>query len=106
MLALYVNDILWFSNSAETLKKEKKALAKRLKVDDMGEVSYVLGMLVKQNSDARTLTIYQPKYFKGVLKTFRRETCKPVMTPLEPGRKFESLPEDEIPVMSKAIRWL
>ena len=53
MLALYVNDILWFSNSAETLKKEKKALAKRLKVDDMGEVSYVLGMLVKRNSDAK-----------------------------------------------------
>ena len=98
ILALYVDDILWFSNNAEMLKKEKEALAKRFKVDDMGEVSYVLGMSVKRNREARRLTINQPKYLEGILKRFGMETCKPVTTPLEPGRKFESLPENETPV--------
>ena len=36
ILDLYVDDILWFSNSTEMLKKEKEAIAKRFKVADMG----------------------------------------------------------------------
>ncbi len=68
ILALYVDDILWFSNNTGMLKKEKEALAKRFKVDDMGEVSYVLGMSVKRNRETRTLMINQPKYLEGVLK--------------------------------------
>ena len=51
------------------LKKEKEALAKRFKVDDMGEVTYVLGMSVKRNYKTRTLTINQPKYLEGVPKS-------------------------------------
>ena len=104
ILALYVDDILWFSNNAEMLKKEKAALAKRFKVDDMGEVSYVLGMSVKRDRDTRTLTISQPKYLEGVLKRFRMETCKPVSTPMEPGRKFQSLQENETPVDVQAYQ--
>ena len=98
VLALHIDDILWFSNSPEMLKKEKETLAKRFKVDDMGEVSYVLGMSVKRNRDERKLAINQSKYLEGVLKRFGMETCKPVSTPLEPGRRFESLPENETPV--------
>jgi hypothetical protein len=47
-------------------------------------------MSVKRNREARTLTINQPsKYLEGVLKRFGMQECKPVSTPLEPGRKFE-----------------
>ena len=104
ILALYVDDILWFSNSPEMLKREKESLAKRFKVDDMGEVSYVLGMSVKRNRDERTLTTNQSKYLEGVLKKFGVETCKPVSTPLEPGRRFESLPENETPVKDQSYQ--
>ncbi|CAB4037181.1 Hypothetical predicted protein [Paramuricea clavata] len=96
--SLYVDDILCFSNNIEMLKKEKEALAKRFQVEDMGEVSYVLGMSVKRNREARTLTINQPKYLEGVLKRFGMQECKPVSTPLEPGRKFESLSENDTPI--------
>ncbi len=64
----------------------------------MGEVSYVLGMSVKRNRETRTLTINQPKYLEGVLKRFGMQECKPVSTPLEPGKRFESLTENETPV--------
>ena len=43
-----------------------------------------------------TLTISQPNYLDKVLKKFGMENCKPVSTPLEPGRKFQQLaPSDE-----------
>ena len=41
VLAFYVDDILWFSNSPEMLKKEKESLAKRFKAEDMRDVSYM-----------------------------------------------------------------
>ena len=104
IIALYVDDILWFSNNTEMLKTEKLALAKRFKVEDFGELHYVLGMLVKRNRELRTLSITQTKYLEGVLKRFDMHNCKPVSTPLEQGRKFEPLSEDEEPVDVQAYQ--
>ena len=98
ILALYVDDMLWFSNNVEMLEREKAGIAERFKVDDMGEVNYVLGMAVKRNHESKTLSINQTTYLKGVLKKFGMENCKPVSTPMEVGMKFESLPEDETAV--------
>ena len=86
------------------LKKEKLALAKRFKVEDLGELHYVLGMSVKRNRRSRTLSISQTKYLEGVLKRLNMENCKPVSTPLEQGRKFEPLSEDEEPVDVQAYQ--
>ena len=104
IIALYVDDIILCSNNTNMLKKEKLALAKRFKVEDLGELHYVLGMSVKRNRRSRTLSISQTKYLGGVLKRFNMENCKPVPTPLEQGRKFEPLSEDEEPVDVQAYQ--
>ena len=52
-------------------------------------------MLVKHDRKLRTLTISQPKYLEGILKRFNMELCKPVSTPMEQGRQFHELPENE-----------
>ncbi len=46
------------------LKEEKLALAKRFKMEDLGELHYVLGMSVKCNRRLRTLSIGQTKYLE------------------------------------------
>ena len=104
IIALYVDDIILCSNNMNMLKKEKLALAKRFKVEDLGELHYVLGMSVKRNHRSRTLSISQTKYLEGVLKRFSMENCKPVSTPLEQGRKFEPFSEDEEPVDVQAYQ--
>ena len=104
IIALYVDDILLFSNNSEMLKREKLALAKRFDVEDLGELHYVLGMCVKRNRGLRTLSISQTKYLEGILKKFNVDKCKPVSTPLEAGRKFESLSEDDKPVDAKLFQ--
>ena len=89
IIALYVDNIILCSNNTDMFKKEKLALAKRFKVEDLGELHYVLGMSMKRNRTLRTLSISQTKYHEGVLKRFNMKNCKPVSTPLEQGRKFE-----------------
>lgn len=95
ILSIHVDDILLFSNNVDMLNEEKLSLGTRFKIEDLGEVNYVLGMLVKRDRKSRTLTISQPKYLEGILKRFNMEHCKPVSTPMEQGRQFHELPENE-----------
>jgi hypothetical protein len=66
IIAFYVDDILFFSNNTQMLKEEKLALANRFKVEDLGELHYILGMAIKQNHRLQTLSIIQAKYLEGV----------------------------------------
>ena len=95
ILSIHVDDILLFSNSTKMLKVEKKAIASKFKVEDLNEVKHVLGMLIKRDRKRGKLTISQSKYLEGILKRFNMEHCKPVSTPLEPGKHFQNLPEEE-----------
>ena len=98
ILALYVDDILLISNQPGLLKNEKQLLADRFDIVDQGEVHYILGMCIKRNREKRLLSISQPKYLEQILKRFQMDKCKAVSTPLEPGKRFEKLSENETAV--------
>ena len=98
ILAVWVDDILMFSNNIDMLTDEKVSLGSGFKVEDLGEMHYILGMYVKCNRKSRTLSLSQPKYLEGILKRFNMDKCKPVSTPLEQGRKFQHLLENEKPI--------
>ena len=53
---------------------------------------------MKRDCKSRTLSLSQPKYSEGILKRFDMDKCKPVSTPLEKGRKFQHLSENEKPI--------
>ena len=96
ILGVYVDDIIPVSNNPALLKAEKAALCERFEMIDQGEIHYLLGMSIKLDRESRTLMISQPNYVEKVLRKFGMENCKPVSTPLEPGRKFQKLsPSDE-----------
>ena len=55
-------------------------------------------MLIKRDRERGKLTINQPNQVLGRnLKRFDMEQCKPVSTPLKPGKRFHELPDDENP---------
>ena len=85
---IHVDDIIWFSNSTKMLEEEKLALAKRSKVEDLGELHYVLGMSVTRDRRSGTLSLTQTKYLEGVLKRLIRKTAS--QYPLHPNKE-ESL---------------
>ena len=97
ILGVYVDDIIPVSNSPALLKAEKAALCERFEMTDLGEIHHLLGMSIKRDRESRTLTISQPNYLDKVLKKFGMENCKPVSTPLEPGRKFQQLSSTDEP---------
>ena len=104
MIAIYVDDMLFFSNNTDMLEKENNAIAKEFQVEDLGEVSHILGMLIKRDRNSRTLTISQSKYLEGVLKRFNMTECKSVSTPIEPGNSSTSYPRMKLQQTSRNIR--
>ena len=62
MIAIYVDDMLFFSNNTETLEKEKREIAKEFRVEDLGELHYVVGMSIVGDREKRTMSITQKKY--------------------------------------------
>ena len=97
ILGVYVDDIIPVSNDPAMLKAEKAALCERFEMIDQGEIHYLLGLSIKRDRESRTLTISQPNYTEKVLRKFGMENCKPVSTPLEPGRKFQQLSSSDEP---------
>ena len=95
IIAVYVDDTILASNNMDALNEEKRRLSRKFEMDDRGEVHYVLGMSVKRNRNLKILTIDQRVYLENVLKRFGMQSCKPIATPLEPGKKFEALGDDD-----------
>ncbi len=62
---------------------------------DQGELCYCLGMSIKRDIEAKVLTINQNAYLESILKWFGISDCKPFSTPMEAGKKFEKLADEE-----------
>ena len=109
-LGVCVDDLIPVSNDIDMLNSEKEALCQRFKMDERGEAHYLLGMLIKRDRRTKTLSISQHSYTEKVLKRFGMESCKPIATPLEPGKKFDELSSDDesfdIQIHQQAIRCL
>ncbi|EGD78534.1 hypothetical protein PTSG_12851 [Salpingoeca rosetta] len=98
-VAVYVDDLLIFADSDSDMAAFKKAISKRFKMKDLGSPDICLGIKVRHDRKARTVTMSQEHYLRSVLETFGMADCKPVGTPLctgyvdKPADKEEPLPD-------------
>ena len=100
-LALYVDDIFLTGKDLAKIEETKKTLGVDMKVKDMGEAQYLLGIELRRRQlgmqDGDILMV-QEKYVHEILKQFDMVGCKVASTPLEPGVKLSSVdsPQDDL----------
>ena len=97
ILAVYVDDLIHVSNDLIMLNNEKLKLKQKFEMVNNGDISYLLGLVIKRDRPNKMLSISQPKYLENMLKRFRMDTSKSIATPLEVGNKFTKLSENEKP---------
>ena len=99
VLALYVDDILSFSNDQRLAEFVKSKLAARFQIHDLGELSSFLGMKVQRDRKAGKLFVDQSSYAAKVLQSFGMDQCNPVATPMSPDflRTAGSIPKTNAP---------
>ena len=87
LVQIYVDDII-FGSTKDTLCHEfSKQMEKEFEMSMMGEMSFFLGLQVKQED--KGIFISQTKYAKELIKKFGLEDSKPISTPMSSTLKLD-----------------
>ncbi|GJW59219.1 putative ribonuclease H-like domain-containing protein [Tanacetum coccineum] len=90
LVQVYVDDIIFGSTKSSMVKDFEELMQKEFKMSSMGELTFFLGLQVKQTSAGIFLS--QDKYVKDILNKFDFRTIKPASTLIE---AHKSLGKDE-----------
>ncbi|GJZ65602.1 retrovirus-related pol polyprotein from transposon TNT 1-94 [Tanacetum coccineum] len=90
LVQVYVDDIIFGSTKSSMVKDFEDLMQKEFKMSSMGELTFFLGLQVKQTTAGIFLS--QDKYVKDILNKFDFRTIKPASTPIE---AHKSLGKDE-----------
>ncbi|GKA21551.1 putative ribonuclease H-like domain-containing protein [Tanacetum coccineum] len=83
---VYVDDIIFGSNHAFRCEGFEELMQKEFKMSSMGELTFFLGLQVKQSNGGIFLS--QDKYVKDILNKFDFRTIKPASTPIEAHKLY------------------
>lgn len=83
--ALFVDDIIIFTNSIDFFKILKDNLAKICTIKDLGPIQRCLGINVTRNRQQGYIALDQRDYIQSILKNFGMHECRPTSTPMDPN---------------------
>lgn len=89
-VVLYVDDMMIFSNNVEREKEIKAELASSLKIKDLGEARFCLGIEITRQDGQ--ISLCQSAYIHEILRRFNMSDCNPVKTPMAAGTKLTKNP--------------
>ncbi|KAJ9565815.1 hypothetical protein OSB04_001781 [Centaurea solstitialis] len=90
---IYVDDIIFGSTNEEMCKAFEELMHKKFKMSSMGDLTFFLGLQVKQKSDG--IFINQSKYVASMLQKFGMSDAKPASTPMETHKHLTADVEGE-----------
>ena len=82
IMPVYVDDGMMASTSKSLLDWCVVELSKRVKMRDLGESSFLLGMLIERDRSVRMLALSQRQYILDMLTRYRMDQCDSVKTPM------------------------
>src|SRR5437667_6118410 len=88
LVQIYVDDIIFGSTNEKLCQKFSKLMQSKFEMSIMGELSYFLGLQIKQAPDG--IFIHQGKYAKDLLKKFDMEDSKIAKTPMSTATNIDT----------------
>jgi hypothetical protein len=86
LIEVYVDDIIFGSDDDRLSQKLAKDMQNEFEMSLLGELSFFLGLQICQRNQG--IFISQTKYIREMLKRFRMEDCKLVITPMQTSCKL------------------
>jgi hypothetical protein len=80
LIEFFVDDIIFGSDDDRLSQKFAKDMQNEFEMSLLGEIFFFLGLQIHQRNQG--IFISQTKYIREMLKRFRMEDCKPVITPI------------------------
>ena len=85
-IAVYVDDISLFGSSGQLMDAVIALLKSEFKVNDMGELHWLLGIQI--DFTATGICLSQTTFIDKILDRFSMRDCNPVITPLDPNQRL------------------
>ncbi|KAI3769617.1 hypothetical protein L6452_00726 [Arctium lappa] len=86
LVQIYVDDIIFGSTKDQMCRDFEELMHKSFKMSSMGELTFFLGLQVKQQSDG--IFISQSKYVQDILEKYGLKDSKPASTPMETHKQI------------------
>nr|GEV25762.1 copia protein [Tanacetum cinerariifolium] len=93
LVHIYVDDIIFGATNKDLCKSFKKLMKDKFQMSSMGELTFFLGLQVKQKKDR--IFISQDKYVVEILRKFGLTEGKSASTPLETEKPLLKDPDGE-----------
>nr|GFC20689.1 copia protein [Tanacetum cinerariifolium] len=90
---IYVDDIIFGSTNMDLCKAFKKLMKDKFQTSSMGELTFFLGLQVKQKKDE--IFISQDRYIAEILRKFGLTDGKSASTPIDTKKPLLKDPDDE-----------
>lgn len=84
----HVDDLIVAGANIDAVQKVKKGIEWHYQVRDLGKVSNFLGMEVKWDREAGTVSLANLRHIMDLLKDYQLDDCSPFKTPMPRGVKF------------------
>ena len=83
IIIVFVDDLVFFARSKETIQKAKTWLHDKFKMVDLGDIKLFLGMQITRDRKKRTLCVSQERHTQKVLEQCKMEHCHGCKTPMD-----------------------
>ena len=89
VIAVYVDDLIILAETAEEMAKIKETLSTKLKMKDMKELHYCLGITIVHDRVKQKVWLNQYQYNEKLLKKFGQAEAKTMLTPADINVKLK-----------------
>lgn len=87
-IAIYVDDVLYFTNSDEMKKNLHHILTSNFKMKDMGDAECCVGLNITRDKSKGIIFLDQRKYIEEVLERFNMTNCKSIDASSDPNQRL------------------
>jgi hypothetical protein len=98
IVQVYADDIVFGGSSHFLVARFAEYMSKEFEMSMMGELQFFLGFQIKQAKEGTF--VHQAKYMKDILKKFKMDDSKPLLTPMSTTTALDA-DEDGEPVDQK-----
>ena len=90
VIVVHVDDCTIAATTIELVVKLKSRLREHVKITDLGELHWLLGIEIRRDREARTISLSQRSYIESIARRYGFEDLKPVTTPMDTNIKLST----------------
>jgi hypothetical protein len=97
IVVVHVDDCTLAATRLSLIEGVKSGLRKYVEITDLGELHWLLGIEIKRDREARTISLSRRSYIKSTIRHYNLEDAKPYSTPMETNIKLTTAQSPKTP---------